>query len=71
MTDVYTIVLKDELVPQSPMKSADGWVNNFLMQLELDGFNGLGKDKGLVGAVSSNDNAQLSNSCKPLHRHTK
>jgi hypothetical protein len=70
MRDVYSIVLNDEFIPQSPMESAEGWVNSLLMQLKLDGFDGLGKDNDLVGTISTNCNAQLSNSCKSLYRHT-
>jgi hypothetical protein len=69
MTDVYSTVLSDEIIPQPPAKSAQKWVNNLLMQLEADGFDGYGKPVRALGstvATSKNTIAHLSNACRCL-----
>jgi hypothetical protein len=62
MTDVYSIVLSDEIFSKPPVELAQGWVNHLLLQLELDGFDGYKKDGGGLagtGTMSKINNAQL------------
>jgi hypothetical protein len=47
MTDVYSIVLCDEILSKPPVASAEIWVHSLLLQLQLDGFDG--EKTGIVG----------------------
>jgi hypothetical protein len=39
MTTVYKTVIHDQIIPkQPPEQAARGWVDNLLLQLQLDGF---------------------------------
>lgn len=74
MTDVYSTVLSDEIISQPAADSAQGWVNNLLMQLELDGFSGHGKPVGALdgtGTTSKNSNTQLSDACRYFSAHAE
>jgi hypothetical protein len=67
-------VLCDEITQQPPAESAEGWVNNLLMQLELDGFDGYGKCIGgwvEPDTASEKSNAQLSHACRSFCTHVK
>lgn len=62
MTEVYRVVLKDEVLALATSDSAQRWVDSLLIQLEVDGFGSVVKfsSGSIQKTVTPEDNSCMS-----------